>query len=290
MRLSARGNLIVETAKRGLQVMRFARPDLRQYLDDAADTATSPLFQEIQNAVLSDLPKGCTLVVNLGLIDTISAAFYRCLLHMRKCVQARHGRLVLCGFTPWHQEIFELFRGPELFSIVGTEAEARRAVRRGLSDPEPLRSRNSLRPLHSRQMHSVGAGSLIDTGNEPAKLAAGGGHILTLGPKPGPRPGCSTAWRRPRTTGPSTSCATRPRKRRFTPTAPSRTTGGSSARQGGRREDGEADGVPVERTTLKRNRRQGVLFVHDPVDSSAQVAERRLALSYLELVRFGFAS
>ena len=45
-----------------------------------------------------------------------------------------------------------------------------------------------------------------------------------------------------------------------------------------------------ERTTLKRNWRQGVLFVHDPVDSSAQVAERRLALSYLELVRFGFAS
>jgi anti-anti-sigma regulatory factor len=135
MRISARGNLIVETAIRGVRVMRFARPDLRAYLNDAGDAATSPLFQEIQNAVLSDLPKGWTLVVNLGLIDTISAAFYRCLLDMRKCVQARHGRLVLCGLTPWHQEIFELFRGPELFTIVCTEAEARRAVRRGAERP-----------------------------------------------------------------------------------------------------------------------------------------------------------
>jgi hypothetical protein len=104
--------------------MRFARPDLRPYLYDAVDSAMSPLVEEIQDAVLSDLPKGWTLVVNLGLVDTISAAFYRCLLYIRKCVQAQQGRLVLCGLTAWHQEVFELFRGPEVFTIVRSEAEA----------------------------------------------------------------------------------------------------------------------------------------------------------------------
>ena len=141
MRVSAGGNLIVETAMRGVRVMRFARPDLRQYLDDAADSATTPLFQEIQDAVLSDLPKGWTLVVNLGLIDAINAAFYRCLLDLRTCVQARHGRLVLCGLSPWHQEIFDLFRGPRLFTIVRTEAEAGRVISRWMSDLEALRKR-----------------------------------------------------------------------------------------------------------------------------------------------------
>ena len=46
------------------------------------------------------------------------------------------------------------------------------------------------------------------------------------------RPDCSTAWRRPRTTGPSTSCGRWPRRRPFTPTDASWTTGESSARRG----------------------------------------------------------
>jgi hypothetical protein len=124
MRISARGNLIVETAMLGVRVMRFARPDVRQYLYDDGEAATSPLFQEIENAVLSDLPEGWTLVVNMGLIDPINAAFYRCLLGIREQVHARHGRLVICGLNAQHQEIFDLFRGPWVFTIVGTEAEA----------------------------------------------------------------------------------------------------------------------------------------------------------------------
>jgi anti-anti-sigma regulatory factor len=143
MRVSTSGNLIVETLALGVRVMRFTRPDVREYLDDAGDEATSPLFREVHRAVLSDLPNGWTLVINLGLIDSINAAFYRCLLHIRKCVQARRGRLVLCGLTAWHKEVFELFRGPELFTIVSTEARARRDVPRGLNDPERLHSQNS---------------------------------------------------------------------------------------------------------------------------------------------------
>jgi anti-anti-sigma regulatory factor len=136
MRISARGNLIVETAAPGVRVMRFARPDLRQYLDNAADASTSPLFREIQGAVLSDLTEGWTLVVNLGLIDPINAAFYRCLLGIRERVQARRCRLVLCGLSPQLREVFDLFRGPWLFTIVNTEAEACRVARRRLGDLE----------------------------------------------------------------------------------------------------------------------------------------------------------
>jgi anti-anti-sigma regulatory factor len=158
MRVRATRNLVVEDAGSGVRVMRFARPDLRRHLYDDADSATSPLFREIHNTVLSDLPKGWTLVVNLGLVDAIGAAFYRCLLHIRKCVQARDGRLVLCGLTPWHQEVFELFRGPELFTIVCTEAEARRDFRGGRSDREPHGSHSSPLPPHSRRLRSVASG------------------------------------------------------------------------------------------------------------------------------------
>jgi hypothetical protein len=126
MRISARGNVIVETVALGVRVMRFARPDVRPYLDSDADTVTSPLFEEIEDAVLSDLAVGSTLIVNIGLIDLINAAFYRCLLHIRERVRDCHGRLVLCGLSPLHQEVFELFRGPWVFSIVRSEAQARR--------------------------------------------------------------------------------------------------------------------------------------------------------------------
>jgi len=190
MRVSTGGNLFVETVTLGVRVMRFARPDLRRSLDDIADSATSLLFREIQGAVLSDLPKGWTLVVNLGLVDAISAAFYRCLLYIRKCVQARQGRLVLCGLTPLHQEIFDLFRGPEVFTIVGTEAEARRVVREGLSDremicspkPAPRALRVSNAPLRGKETNAAnathtGAGhpqATSDRGSESSRGAGSG--------------------------------------------------------------------------------------------------------------------
>jgi anti-anti-sigma regulatory factor len=138
MRISARGNLIVETTVPGVRVMRLSRPDLRQYLDDVADAPTSTLSREIQDTALSDLPAGWTLVVNLGLIDLMNAAFYRCLLGIRERVHARHGRLVLCALSPRLQEIFDLFRGPQLFTTARTEAEALRAARGWLSDPRTL--------------------------------------------------------------------------------------------------------------------------------------------------------
>jgi anti-anti-sigma regulatory factor len=124
MRVSSGGNLIVDNLTRGVRALRFVRPDLLHYLDEGADTVTSPLFQEVEEAALSDLPKGWTLIVNLGLVDAVNAAFYRCLLDIRKALKSRQCRLVLCGLTSWHQEVFELFRGPEVFTIARTEADA----------------------------------------------------------------------------------------------------------------------------------------------------------------------
>jgi anti-anti-sigma regulatory factor len=132
VRVSPSGNLIVETLSLGVRVIRFARPDMRQSLDDNRDAESSPLFREVRDAVISDLPKGWTLIMNLSVIGPINAAFFRVLLHIRTCVQARRGRLVLCGLNAWHREIFSLFRGPDLFTIVDSEAEATREVRGSL--------------------------------------------------------------------------------------------------------------------------------------------------------------
>jgi len=142
---SSYGNLIVETVTYGILVMRFTRPDVRRFLDDGAETETSPLFKEIQDAVLSDLPRSWTLVINLGLINPINAAFYRCLLDIRKCVQARQSQLVLCGLSPMHQEVFELFRGPEVFTIVSTEDTIRRDTRWAQSEQKSLQAHIVLR-------------------------------------------------------------------------------------------------------------------------------------------------
>jgi anti-anti-sigma regulatory factor len=124
MRLSARGNVVVETVAVGVRVMRFTRPDVRQHLDNDGKAGPSPLFREIQNSVLAELPTGWTLVVNLGLLDGLGAALYRCLLEVRQGVWARGGRLVLCCLGPRLREAFELVQGPRVFTVFGTEAAA----------------------------------------------------------------------------------------------------------------------------------------------------------------------
>jgi anti-anti-sigma regulatory factor len=128
MRFSVSGNLMIETAAPGVRVLRFERPDVRDCLYDDADIVESPLFREIKDIALTDLPRGWTLILNLSLIKFINAAFYRCLLLTRQVVRARHARLVLCGLSREHREIFELFQAFRLFTIVGTEGEAVRVA------------------------------------------------------------------------------------------------------------------------------------------------------------------
>src|SRR5215813_10888190 len=124
MRISATGNLMVETLAPGVRVLRFERPDVRKYLDDEADIADTPLFREIEDVALTDLPKGWTLVLNLSHVKPLNTAFYRCLLRVREFVRSRNGRLLLCGLNREHREILELFQAHRLFTVVRTEADA----------------------------------------------------------------------------------------------------------------------------------------------------------------------
>jgi anti-anti-sigma regulatory factor len=135
MRVSNNGNLVVENVKVGVRVMRFVRPDSRKFIDDQGDAVTSPLFQEILQTAIAGLEPGWTLIANLGLVEPLNTAFYRSLLAVRDCLTAQHCQLVLCGLTPRHQELFELFQGSRVFTIAFTEADAGRKARewRGLS-------------------------------------------------------------------------------------------------------------------------------------------------------------
>jgi hypothetical protein len=128
MRISTCGNLVVEAAARGVRVARFARPDLRPHLYDNADPARCPLFREVRDAALTDLAAGATLVLNLGLVGPFPAALYSCLLLVRRCLQARSARLMLCGLSEEHEELFRLLQGHRVFTVARTEAEAVRAA------------------------------------------------------------------------------------------------------------------------------------------------------------------
>jgi anti-anti-sigma regulatory factor len=139
VRVSLGGNLIVEAVARGVRVARFARPDLREYLYDDADMAQCPLFREVRDAALAGLGEGWTLVLNLGLVEPFPAALYRCLLLVRQTVLAHSARLVLCGLSEEHRELFGLLEASRVFSIVSTEAEALRAAQaRGAGPERPL--------------------------------------------------------------------------------------------------------------------------------------------------------
>jgi anti-anti-sigma regulatory factor len=136
MRISAGRNLIVETPLHRVRVVRFARPDSNKYLDPDGQAPHSLLFREVLTGALSDLADGWTVVVNIGLVEAISAAFYRCLLAIRRHVLANRGRVILCGCTPLHEEVFKLFGASQIFAILRTESEALDIARAWLSDPE----------------------------------------------------------------------------------------------------------------------------------------------------------
>jgi anti-anti-sigma regulatory factor len=140
MRFSVSGNLMIETASPGVRVMRFERPDVRDCLYDEVDIAECPLFREIKDIALTDLPKGWTLVLNLSGVKPINAAFYRCLLLTRQVVRDCQARLVLCGLSREHRELFELFQAFRLFTIVRTEVDAVRVAEAKAGNGDTVRS------------------------------------------------------------------------------------------------------------------------------------------------------
>jgi hypothetical protein len=131
MIISAHSNLFKETVARGVHVVRFLRPDVREQLDVDGDDCE--LFRELRAGVLADLEEGETLVLNLGLVEPAPTAFYSWLLRVREAVLARRARLQLCRLSPEHQELFQLFNALRLFHVTGTEAQAVRDAERSLN-------------------------------------------------------------------------------------------------------------------------------------------------------------
>src|SRR5262249_1111571 len=115
MRISAGKNLIVGTPIPRVRIMRFTRPDPNNYLDPDGEAPNSLLFGEILASALHGLTEGWTVVVNIGLVESINATFYRCLLAIRQRVLASGGRIILCGSSPLHQEVFDLFQASRIF-------------------------------------------------------------------------------------------------------------------------------------------------------------------------------
>ena len=119
-----RRNVLVERAGENVRILRFVRPCLHDQLYEDADADIFPLFQELFEQALADLHEGQVVILNLGLVEYFSAAFYRCLLKVREVVAARHAELLLCRLSPEHEEIFQLFRGFDLFRVTATEGRA----------------------------------------------------------------------------------------------------------------------------------------------------------------------
>jgi anti-anti-sigma factor len=119
-----RRKVLVECAAEGVWVVRFIRPCLRDQLYEDAEADIFPLFRELFNQALAGLQEGQAVILNLGLVEYFSAAFYRCLLKVREVVAARRAELLLCQLSPEHEEIFRLFRGFDLFHVTRTEGRA----------------------------------------------------------------------------------------------------------------------------------------------------------------------
>jgi anti-anti-sigma regulatory factor len=118
-------NIVCDTPRPGVQVVRFVRPDLRlQLYDEQSAIADCSLYRELDAAVLANLAAGEAIVLNFGLIDWFPTAFYRLLLKVREAVQDRNARLLVCCFTPNVRECFELMGGEKIFDIRDTEANA----------------------------------------------------------------------------------------------------------------------------------------------------------------------
>jgi anti-anti-sigma factor len=131
MQTIKRRNVLIERAGVGVRVLRFVRPCLHDQLYEDADADIFPLFRELFEQALADLQEGQTVILNLGLLEYFSAAFYRCLLKVREVVTARHAELLLCRLSEEHKEIFHLFRGFDLFRVTATERRAVHEAMRG---------------------------------------------------------------------------------------------------------------------------------------------------------------
>jgi hypothetical protein len=124
MEISLWGNLIVGAWPPGVRIVRFARPNLDEWLTHAPDVENCALFQEMREIALDGLGEGQTLVLNVGLVEFVSIEFVKLLLLVRRVVGAYQCRLILCRPGT---ALLEKLRGYGLlgqFRITGMEMEA----------------------------------------------------------------------------------------------------------------------------------------------------------------------
>jgi hypothetical protein len=124
MGMAHKGNIVCDTPSPGIRVLRFVRPDLREHLYDKEATRDCSLYRELEEAALSDLAEGQTVILNFGLIDPFPTRFYSLLLQVREVAAARKARLLLCCFSANVRECFDLMGGSKKFEIRTTEANA----------------------------------------------------------------------------------------------------------------------------------------------------------------------
>jgi hypothetical protein len=117
-------NVVCESLAPHVRALRFVRPDLRSVLDDAEAMEDCTLYRELHGQALADLVEGETLIINFGLIEIFTSAFYRLLLKVREAVQAQNATLLLCCFTSNSREGFDLFCGGRLFEVTAFESQA----------------------------------------------------------------------------------------------------------------------------------------------------------------------
>jgi anti-anti-sigma regulatory factor len=124
MEISLWGNLIVGAWPPGVQVVRFARPDLDEWLKHAPDIESCALFQELREMALDGLGQGQTLVLNLALVEFASVEFLKLLLLIQRVVGAYQARLILCRAGTALVERLRNFGLLGRFEMAATEREA----------------------------------------------------------------------------------------------------------------------------------------------------------------------
>ncbi|MBI3872800.1 MAG: STAS domain-containing protein [candidate division Zixibacteria bacterium] len=76
------------------------------------------------------------IILNLERVDFINSSGLGALISAMKDIRLSDGRLVLCGLTPYVDEIFEITGLKKVFDTYRTEAEALASF--GVGDPSPV--------------------------------------------------------------------------------------------------------------------------------------------------------
>ena len=116
--------VVAETAKPGVRVVRFTRPDMGIELHGTMPPDEQKPYKEIQSFALADLKAGETLVLNFAMIERFPSPFHRILQRVRDVVRERDANLSLCCLTPNIRQCFDVYKVAHLYHVAPTEERA----------------------------------------------------------------------------------------------------------------------------------------------------------------------